>query len=52
MNEFFAGKSHVLDAVNMIHDFITTANSSPYTARLTFESVLKIMKLTKFDVKR
>ena len=30
---FSAGKRHVYDAVNMIHDVITTVNPIPYTAK-------------------
>ena len=36
MNAFFAGKRHVYDAVNMIHDVITTPNLFPYTAKIIF----------------
>ena len=32
MNAFSVGKRHFCDAVNMIHDVITTANPFPYTA--------------------
>ena len=28
------------DAVNMIHDVISTANLFPYTAKFTFDSVI------------
>ena len=28
-----------IDAVNMIHDVISTANLYPYTAKFTFDSV-------------
>ena len=36
MNAFFAGKSHVYDAINVIHDVITTAIPIPYTAKFMF----------------
>ena len=41
MNAFSAGKRHVTvyDAVNMIHDIITTASLFPYTAKLMFVGV-------------
>ena len=38
------------DAVNMIHDAITTVNIFPYTAK--FIAVLAIIKLNKSDVER
>ena len=38
------------DAVNMIHDVITTANPFPYPAK--FLTVLEIIKLNKSDVER
>ena len=38
------------DAVNMIHDVITTANLFPYTAKFMF--VLEIIKVNNWDVKR
>ena len=39
------------DAVNMIHDFITTANPFQYTANFIF-SVLEIIKINKSDIER
>ena len=39
MNAFFAGKRHVFDAVNMIHDVISTPNLFPYTAKFMFVGV-------------
>ena len=39
MNSFSAGKRHVYDAVNVIHDVITTANPFPYTVKFIFVSV-------------
>ena len=39
MNAFSVGKRHVLDAVNMIHCVITTANPVPYTAKFMFVGV-------------
>ena len=38
MNAHFAGKRHVYDAVNIIHD-ITTRNPFPYTAKFMFVGV-------------
>ena len=38
------------DAVNMIHDVITTANPFPYTTACL--SVLEMIKLNKSDVER
>ena len=37
MNAFFAGKLTFYDAVNMIHDVITTSNLFPYTAKFMFD---------------
>ena len=39
MNAHFAGKRPVYDAVNIIHDFITTRNPFPYTAKFMFIGV-------------
>ena len=39
MNAHFAGKRHVYDAVNIIHDVITTPIPFPYTAKFMFLSV-------------
>ena len=39
------------DAVNMIYDVITTANSFPYTTKLVFFAV-KNHKLNKSDIER
>ena len=39
------------DAVNMIHNVITTANQIPYTAKFIL-SMLEIIKLNKLDVER
>ena len=36
MNAFSAGKRHVYDVVNVIHDVIRTANPFPYTAKFIF----------------
>ena len=40
------------DAVNMTHNVISTANSSPDTAEYMFVSVKKIIKLNKSDDER
>ena len=42
------------DAVNMIHDVITTANPFPYSAKFSFVgvSVLEMIKLNKSDIER
>ena len=39
MNAFSVGNVTFSDAVNVIHDFITTANPFPYTAKLMFFGV-------------
>ena len=39
------------DAVNVIHDVITTGDPIPYTAKFVFDGV-KIIKLNKSDVER
>ena len=39
MKAFSAGKRHVYDAVNVIHDVITTADPIPYTAKFMFDGV-------------
>ena len=39
MNAFSVGKRHVHDAVNMIHDVITTASPFSNTAKLMFVDV-------------
>ena len=39
MNAFSTSKRHVHDAVNMIHDVITTATPFPYTAEFMFAGV-------------
>ena len=39
------------DTVNMIHDVITTADPTPYTAKFMFDGVRKI-KLNKSNVER
>ena len=39
MNAFSAGKRHVYDAVNIIHDVITTPYPFPYTAKFMFVGV-------------
>ena len=39
------------DAVNIVHDIITTPNPFPYTAKFMFV-VLEIMKLNKSNVER
>ena len=39
------------DAVNVIHDVITTANPFPYTAKFMFVGV-KNDKMNKLDVER
>ena len=39
MNAFSASKRHVYDAVNVIHDVISTANPIPYTAKFMFDGV-------------
>ena len=39
MNAFSADKFMFYDAVSMIHDFITTANPFPYTAKFMFVGV-------------
>ena len=36
MNAFSAGKLKFYDAVNMIHDVISTANTFPYTCTTKF----------------
>ena len=36
MNAFYAGKRQVYDAVNMIHDVISTANPCPDTDNFMF----------------
>ena len=41
MNAFSAGKRPVYDAVNVIHDVITTANPFPYTAKFISVGVTK-----------
>ena len=48
---FLRVKVAFYDAVNMIHDVITTANPFPYTAKFMFDDV-KITKLNKLDVER
>ena len=41
------------DAVNIIHDVITTPNPFPYTVKFIFVGrVLEITKLNKSDVER
>ena len=37
MNAFCAGNATFYDAVNMIHDVITTTNLFPYTAKFMFD---------------
>ena len=44
MNAFSAGKSHVLCAVNMIHDVIRTAKPFPYTGKFMFVGVRNTVK--------
>ena len=39
MNAHFAGKRHVYDAVNIIHDVITIRNQFPYTVKFMFDGV-------------
>ena len=39
MNEYLAGKRHLYDAVNIIHDVITTPNPFPYAAKFIFVRV-------------
>ena len=39
MNVFSAGKRHVYDAVNVIHDVITIADPIPYTAKFMWDGV-------------
>ena len=39
MNAHFAGKRHVYDAVNIIHDVITIRNPFPYTAKFMFVGI-------------
>ena len=39
------------DAIDMIHDVITTANPFPYTAKFMFVGV-KIIKLNKSHIER
>ena len=39
MNAHFVGKRHFYDAVNIIHDVITTRNPFPYTAKFMFVGV-------------
>ena len=39
MNAFSGVKVMFYDAVNMIHDVITTANPFPYTVKFTFVGV-------------
>ena len=39
MNAFFAGKLTFYDAINIIHDVITTPNPFPYTAKFMFVGV-------------
>ena len=39
MNELLAGNVMFYDAVNMIHDVITTPNPIPYTAKFMFVAV-------------
>ena len=51
MNAQFAVNVTFYDAVNIIHDVITTRNPFPYTAKFTFVGV-KITKLNKLDVER
>ena len=54
MNVFSAGRLNVTfyDAVNMIHDVITTANPFPYILLNSCLSALEIIKLNKSDVER
>ena len=40
------------DAVNMIHDVITTINPFPYTAKFMFVGVRNNVKLNKSGVER
>ena len=47
MSAYSAGKCHIYDAVNMIHDIIITANPFPYIAKFMF-----IRKLNKSDIER
>ena len=39
MNAFSAGKRHIYDEIDVIHDVITTANQFPYTAKFKFVGV-------------
>ena len=48
---FSAGKRHVYDAVNMIHDVIRASDSLPYTAKFMFVG-LGSNKVNKSDVER
>ena len=40
MNAHFAGNVTLYDAVNIIHDVITTRNPFPYTAKFMFVGVV------------
>ena len=52
MNAFVRVNVTFYDAVNMIHDVITTPIPFPYTAKFMFIIVKKIIKLNKLDVER
>ena len=54
MNAFFLRVNVTFyDAVNIIHDVITTPNPYPYTTKfMLVSSVLDIIKLNKSDVER
>ena len=39
MNAYSTGKLHFYDAINVIHDVITTANSFPNTAKFMFVGI-------------
>ena len=50
MYAFSAGKRHVFDAVNVIHDVIKIPNPFPYTATFMFVGV-KLKKSTSQTLK-
>ena len=52
MNAFFAGNVMFYDAINMIHDVITTPDPFPYTAKLMFVCVRHNRMKKKSDVER
>ena len=53
MNAFFLRVNVTFyDAVNVIHDVITTREPFPYTAKFMFVGIRHILKRNKSDVER